>query len=135
MVRTYGKTRVRLIVVIHRAESLTARRIQIQIMLHLLKISLPGPCPSDPEPATSSPSKKRRHQKRELRMPVPTTEERLESFMDKLSTWQLLGSLDAIVPDRSTLRTSNGPLKEDRDWMQVFCEDLVEIQYVLDITG
>ena len=56
---------------------------------------------------------------------MPTAEERLESFMDKLSTWQLLGTLSTIVP---TLRTSSGPFKDDRDWMQVFCEDLVETQ-------
>jgi hypothetical protein len=66
---------------------------------------------------------------------VPTTEERLESFMDKLSTWQLLGSLEKLVPDHSTLRTSNGPVKEDRDWMQVFLEEIVETQYVIDIPG
>ena len=59
---------------------------------------------------------------------MPTAEDRLESFMDKLSTWQLLDTLSTIVPDRSTLRTSSGPVKDDRDWMQVFCEDLVETQ-------
>jgi hypothetical protein len=101
---------------------LTALRVQIQILLYLLKVSLPGPCPPDTD---SSPLKKQRHHKREALMTVSTAEGRLESFMDKLSTWQLLGSLDKDVPN---LHTSSGHAKEDRDWMQVFCEDLVEIQ-------
>jgi hypothetical protein len=108
---------------------LTARRIQIQILLHLLKISLPGPCPPDTE-STGSPPKKRKGRKHEPKVIVPSVEERLESFMDKLSTWQLLGTLDVTVSERSTLRTSNRPVKEDRDWMQIFCEDLVETQCV-----
>lgn len=104
---------------------LTTRRIQIQVLLHLLKISLPGPCSSDPELTSGSPSKKRRRRKHESGVAVTTAEERLESYMDKLSTWQLLGSLSTIVPDHST---SSRPVKEDRDWMQVFCEELVETE-------
>jgi hypothetical protein len=106
---------------------LTACRIQIQILLHMLKISLPGPCP-DPEFA-SSPSRKRKRRKHEPKVAVPSIEERLESFMDKLSTWQLLGALDVIAPGRPNSTTSNRPVKDDRDWMQVFCEDFVEAQY------
>lgn len=45
--------------------------------------------------------------------------------MDKLSTWQLVGELED-VPDKP---------KEDRDWMQRFCEDVVEPLYVLTSTS
>src|ERR1700728_3020138 len=114
---------------VYRDALLTACRIQIQILLHLLKISLPGPCPLDTDSA-SSPPKKGKGSKHQPKVIVPSVEERLESFMDKLSTWQLLGSLDVTTSDHSTSRTSNRPVKEDRDWMQVFCEDLVETQYV-----
>ena len=41
--------------------------------------------------------------------------------MDKLAMWQLLGSIDGHGINTS----SNGELKSDRDWMQIFCEDVV----------
>jgi hypothetical protein len=70
--------------------------------------------------------------KKRKRRPEPTTlpspEERLESFMDKLSTWQLLGTLDIPISAGSVPGAMKSSLKDERDWMQVFCEDLVEPQ-------
>ena len=51
----------------------------------------------------------------------------LEMFMDKLAMWQLMGSLDDTR--RATANVSakgNGKEPDDRDWMQIFCEDVVE---------
>jgi hypothetical protein len=42
--------------------------------------------------------------------------------MDKLSTWQLLSELEKLDQDDSSKMT--------RDWMQIFCEDIVEPQFV-----
>ena len=44
--------------------------------------------------------------------------------MDKLSMWQLVHGLE------SKGQTSTDGKKGDRDWMQIFCEDLVEPQCV-----
>ena len=41
--------------------------------------------------------------------------------MDKFAMWQLLRSID----DHSMNTSSDGRSKDDRDWMQVFCEDVV----------
>ncbi|KAI6042727.1 hypothetical protein EDC04DRAFT_2866669 [Pisolithus marmoratus] len=61
-------------------ERLERREVQIQILLYLLKLSLPGP------------SARRRKEKPITVIPSPA--ERLESFMDKLSTWQLISRMD-----------------------------------------
>ncbi|KAF8211103.1 hypothetical protein K438DRAFT_1710548 [Mycena galopus ATCC 62051] len=95
-------------------ERMERREVQVQILLYLLKLSLPGPNP--PPPAASSPSKKRRKIGEPL---APSLEDRLEAFMDKLSMWQLVNTLDEGLLHR------NG----DRDWMQVFCEDVVEPRF------
>jgi hypothetical protein len=50
-------------------------------------------------------------------------EDRLEFFMDKLCLWQLLGS---ITPSESSHVASHSAAKDQRDWMQVFCEDVIE---------
>lgn len=42
--------------------------------------------------------------------------------MDKLAMWQLLRSID----DHGINTSSNGKSKDDRDWMQIFCEDVVQ---------
>ncbi|KAF7354841.1 hypothetical protein MSAN_01398500 [Mycena sanguinolenta] len=90
------------------------REVQVQILLYLLKLSLPG-LPDVPLDV-SSPSKKRR----KIGEPrAPSLEDRLEAFMDKLSMWQLVNTLDQGMLHR----------KEDRDWMQVFCEDVVEPRF------
>ncbi|KAJ6485558.1 hypothetical protein C8R45DRAFT_997003 [Mycena sanguinolenta] len=87
------------------------REVQVQILLYLLKLSLPG------LPDVPSPSKKRR---KIGEPPSPSFEDRLEAFMDKLSMWQLVNTLDhGMLHHR----------KENRDWMQVFCEDVVEPRF------
>ena len=101
-------------------------RVQIQILLLMYKLSLPGPVPPPPP----SPGKKKR---RRIEMePDPTTEDYLESFMDKLSTWQLVGTLDRPKP-RLNAEKQAGNAKsnmDDRDWIQIFAEDVVEREYV-----
>ncbi|KAI6030901.1 hypothetical protein F5J12DRAFT_803771 [Pisolithus orientalis] len=110
-------------------ERLERREVQIQILLYLLKLSLPGPCRPLP-PVTIPPSgtgndtklaknAKRRKEKSVTVTPSPT--ERLESFMDKLSTWQLISKMDS--------QGMHGASSEERDWMQTFCEDVVEPQF------
>jgi len=100
-------------------------RVQIQILLHFLKLSLPGPIPPA-TPDLASPKKPKRSSRSEPKAVIPSTEDCLESFMDKLSMWQLMNGLD---PALRRPAVKNGQLDE-RDWMQVFCEDLVELQYV-----
>ncbi|KAJ7173477.1 hypothetical protein C8R46DRAFT_1082932 [Mycena filopes] len=91
-------------------ERMERREVQVQILLYMLKLSLPGP---PPPPDASSPSKKRR---KIGEPPAPSLEDRLEAFMDKLSMWQLVSTLDTGLLHR----------KDERDWMQVFCEEIVE---------
>lgn len=96
-------------------------RVQIQIILYLLKLSLPGPAPPPPAPL-ESPKKRKRSVRPQPAVPVLTLEDHLEVFMDKLSMWQLVASLDLSGKLRDT--------KDERDWMQIFCEDIIEPQYV-----
>jgi len=57
-------------------------------LLLMYKLSLPVPATPPPPP----PGKKKR---RRIEIePDPTTEDHLGSFGDKLSTWQLVGTLD-----------------------------------------
>ncbi|KAG2337259.1 hypothetical protein BDR05DRAFT_1005205 [Suillus weaverae] len=113
-------------------ERMEQREVQIQILLYFLKLSLPGPCtplppvevpPSDSinfiSPAKPSHSRKKK-KKEKLNSIIPSSVERLESFMDKLSMWQLV-SLMNISRTEITIRHKN-----ERDWMQKFCEDVVE---------
>jgi hypothetical protein len=81
-------------------------RVGIQIMLYFLKLSLPAP------PQTDKGKRKRR---RSFSAEV-TTEEYLEQFMDRLSMWQLL----------EAVQSTRGDKVEERDWMQSFCEEIVE---------
>jgi hypothetical protein len=55
---------------------------------------------------------------------APTLEDRLESHLDKLAMWQLMGSVGDSVsgPDKSRVDP-----KDERDWFQRFCEDIVEV--------
>ncbi|KAF8649368.1 hypothetical protein AX16_005810 [Volvariella volvacea WC 439] len=92
------------------------REVQIQILLYMFKLSLPGP---PPVPDAPSPKKRKRVPRQHQQDPENPIEDHLEAFMDKLSMWQLLGKLDAMASNAS---------KDDRDWMQVFCEDIVEPQ-------
>ena len=96
-------------------------RVQIQIILYLLKLSLPGPAPPPPAPL-ESPKKRKRSVRPQPAVPVLTLEDHLEVFMNKLSMWQLVATLDLSGKLRDT--------KDERDWMQIFCEDIIEPQYV-----
>ncbi|KAG1723723.1 uncharacterized protein EDB91DRAFT_1351125 [Suillus paluster] len=114
-------------------ERMEHREVQIQILLYFLKLSLPGPCtplppvevpPTDNfsfiSPVKPTHSRKRKKEKPKLITPSPV--ERLESFMDKLSMWQLVSLMDT-----SRTETAHGTHnKNERDWMQKFCEDIVE---------
>ena len=87
----------------------------IQILLNLLKLSLPGIKPATPK----SPEKPRKKRKKVDNEPPPETDaERLESYMDKLSMWQLTSSLDDFVAGIDKAKEKN--------WTQKFCEDVVE---------
>ena len=53
--------------------------------------------------------------------------------MDKLAMWQLMQSVDSTLGlghEDPTKSAANGlgqdKQKDDRDWMQTFCEDVVE---------
>jgi hypothetical protein len=54
-------------------------------------------------------------------------EDHLEAFMDKLAMWQLVGRIDD-ASNRGSARTTkmdrNG--NDERDWIQIFVEDVVE---------
>lgn len=91
----------------------------------MLKLSLPGPCP---EPTVSPPSSEKKPKKRKRTVPAPTpappsTEDRLESFMDKLSTWQLLAAVASETHANANEHT--------HDWQQRFCEDVVAPESVV----
>ena len=46
--------------------------------------------------------------------------------MDKLAMWQLLRSID----DHGIAASGSRKSKDDRDWMQIFCEDVVHETFV-----
>lgn len=133
-------------------------RVQIQIILHFLLLSLPGeraaaPAPAEAEaeaqplslPPSLSPSKpkpkkrKRREREAQPEQLPPPLEERLESYMDKMATWQLMQTVDSSLDRTQGTRPSNGKGKDKekeqdgRDWMQAFCEDVVEPLYVFHV--
>ncbi|KAH7906518.1 hypothetical protein BJ138DRAFT_1117498 [Hygrophoropsis aurantiaca] len=144
-------------------ERLERREIQIQILLYLLKLSLPGPqlplppvevpipptssisvlptpsTISEETPTASSAAHKKRKIKKKAKTIIPSATERLESFMDKLSMWQLLRSVDTDPAirggggpgsQRNENNADGGRGKErEMDWMQTFCEETVEPQF------
>ncbi|TBU43733.1 hypothetical protein BD309DRAFT_85764 [Dichomitus squalens] len=120
------------------------------MLLHFLLISLPGdhaapytksaqaaiaePLPLPPSLSPTKP-KKRKHKDRgtgrALDPPPQSLEERLESYMDKLAMWQLMQSVDSSLNrgrhmSGSAADKGKGKQTDDRDWMQIFCEDVVE---------
>jgi hypothetical protein len=82
--------------------------------------------PLKSSPSKSSPSKRKRGPAPPDGL-APALEDRLESLMDRLAMWQLLGSIEDTQggPGSSTVNPLYGP-KDERDWMQRFCEDIVE---------
>ena len=76
---------------------------------------------------SESPKKRKRSSRKVLQdQPTLSTEDYLESFMDKLSMWQLIRGLETSKPS-----VESG----DRDWIQLFAEDIVERQYVWGIVN
>ena len=140
-------------------DTFRAARVQIQMLLYFLLVSLPrdraaasgedaGTAIADsrPLPPSLSPSKskKRKHKDRgrsRAQDPPPQPlEERLESYMDKLAMWQLMRAVDSSLgrdetPSKSAIGNgkTKAKQKDDRDWMQAFCEDMVEPLFVFDI--
>ncbi|KAG1759292.1 hypothetical protein EDD22DRAFT_906895 [Suillus occidentalis] len=115
-------------------ERMEQREVQIQILLYFLKLFLPGPCTPLPPvevPTTDNTSfistatlvRSRKKKKEKSNLIIPSSIERLESFMDKLSMWQLVSLMDT---SRTEITTRP---KNERDWMQKFCEDVVEPQF------
>lgn len=107
--------------------------MQIQILLHFLVLSLPGAPPLTTEeprpelPTHLSPSKKKRRRSRKEATPPPplSLEAYLELFMDKFSMWQLVATVNGQDTERKRAKGKQKAVDE-RDWMQVFCEDVVE---------
>ena len=94
----------------------------------MYKLSLPGPSPPLPVPA----GKKRRRRIDVEMDPDPTTEDYIETYMDKLSTWQLGSALDGPRSNQTAEKPPGNPKSktDDRDWTQIFAEDIVEREYV-----
>ena len=108
-------------------------RVQIQILLYLFKLSLPGPQPPLTVPETSElgsfKPKTKKRKRSEMFDDVDTTEDRLEAFMDKLAMWQLVSRIDDAFNPVDTKKVDKNN-KDERDWVQIFAEDIVEPQYV-----
>lgn len=99
----------------------------IQILLNMLKLSWRG----EPKGSRKDSSSRLKHKKKKYaqREPMPETdEERLESFMDKLSMWNLTASLSE--ENDLALATTKGKEKADRHWTHIFLEDVVEPLWV-----
>ena len=113
------------------SNSLTVNgRVQIQILLYMFKLCLPGTPSLPPSLDLNNPSKMRRPGKRPPiptpTEPILTLEEQLEAFMDKLAMWQLVGLVgDSLNPDPAP---RNRNARDERDWTQIFVEDVVEPQ-------
>ena len=103
----------------HGGTTNTISRIQIQILLYLFKLSLSGPRPQE---------KKKRKRSKKDQEPTPSVEDNLEAFMDKLSMRQLVGNLDRTVQSSTTTNTEKA--NDERDWIQIFAEDIVDKSYV-----
>ena len=113
----------------------------VQILVHfLLLTALPSEGASDGDSprhraGSSSPSKKRKASSSsssavETVPTFDTVEAQLELLMDKLAIWQLVDTLDdnSAQAERARQASAKGKHRadDDRDWMQVFCEDTVE---------
>ncbi|KAL1715115.1 hypothetical protein EV715DRAFT_208119 [Schizophyllum commune] len=96
------------------------REAQIQILLYLLKLSLP---PSPTADSIASPAKKHAAAMQQDILLSPR-KLYLEAFMDKLSMWQLVRGLED--GRRGEVQSMPAGQDDERDWMQVFYEDVVE---------
>lgn len=110
-------------------DELTAkRRVQIQILLYMFKISLPGykiqPSSLDSyETTKASRSGKRKRSSKSVDIEqILSIEDQLEAFMDKLAMWQLIGGIDESNGGSASTKG------DERDWTQIFVEDVVEPQ-------
>lgn len=114
----------------------------MQIIIHILILTRPEPPPidqRDPSPDPLPPSQSPRKRKRkappsDTLLPNSDVEDQLEGFMDKLCMWQLTSALDNVATgsNKNSGNTSQGKQKtsDERDWMQKFCEDVIEPMYV-----
>lgn len=117
-------------------------RVLMQIIIHILILTRPEPPPidqRDPSPDPLPPSQSPRKRKRkappsDTLLPNSDVEDQLEGFMDKLCMWQLTSALDNVATgsNKNSGNTSQGKQKtsDERDWMQKFCEDVIEPMYV-----
>ena len=119
----------------------------MQILVRLLLLTVFTPSETAPSQGTAaahsrggsqSPKKRKRGSGEDAERPTSreAIEEDSEMLMDKLAMWQLMGSLDQTetgAPTKTTAIPAKGKGKEadERDWMQIFCEDVVEVLYVL----
>ena len=115
----------------------TYHRVLVQILLHFLCLSLtpklaPMPlasplpkkrkqkdhvsAPHLPE-SSSSPYKRGRRRKRRSSPPPFSVEDNLDMLTDQVSMWQAV--------DDDVDKFLKRPNDNDRDWMRVFCEDVV----------
>lgn len=98
-------------------------RLAVQLLLHMLLLTLPG------LPETSSPKKRKRSARKEPKQETLSkeiVEARVQIYMDKLSTWQLIKSLEHL-PSPTANATKDG----GHDWIQRFFLDVVEPRYEL----
>lgn len=119
----------------------TYYRVLVQILLHFLCLSLTpklappplaSPMPkkrkrkdsiSTPLPrSSSSPYKRGRKRKRMLSPPPFSVEDNLEMLSDQVSMWQAV--------DDDVDKFLKRPNDNERDWMRVFCEDVVGSMYL-----
>jgi hypothetical protein len=149
MVGTNGTARVSFDCINNDGHELTMIRVRIQILLHFFKLSLPGPKPSDAVDVSSAvrlrqhsylPGRWNRQQK-SAKAPPMSTRDALEVYMDKMSTWQLMQGLERTHPDhtltaknisgKESSLTGTAKADDDRDWIQIFAEDVVGKQSVI----
>lgn len=74
-----------------------------------------------------------RHQKPAKPVPL-STRDALEVYMDKMSMWQLIQGLETGHDANVKNQNGNKPSRtkdDDRDWIQIFVEDVVEKQWVI----
>ncbi|KAF8624202.1 hypothetical protein AX17_007191 [Amanita inopinata Kibby_2008] len=112
-------------------EKMERREVQIQVLLHFLKLSLPG----GKQEQSSGPTRPSFYNNRGGRRKAIggtralSTRDALEAYMDKLSTWQLMQSVDySTIHTDNKAKSSSNP-NDDRDWIQVFAEDVVKQQF------